>query len=198
MGVAYRFVRTIVIFTFAASARVSGWAIIIRQKKRPRFLFRHFRSGTSIKTAAGAAFSGRGRWFCSNCLAVKPSSLHPRLMSGCARPPKTTRRRGRHSCPVAGRKANYDTHRQRPEPREVSLSLGIVCTSASTGGRPVQSTPLTHGRFRGRAACRSAEGRATGARDQLAAMCAATALQAGLERTPWFARIWTRAIRIAR
>ena len=104
----------------------------------------------------------------------------------------------RHSCPVAGRKANYDTHRQRPEPREVSLSLGIVCTSASTGGRPVQSTPLTHGRFRGRAACRSAEGRATGARDQLAAMCAATALQAGLERTPWFARIWTRAIRIAR
>ena len=42
-------------------------AIIIRQRKRPRFLFRHLRSrGVSIKAAAGAAFSGRGRWFCSN------------------------------------------------------------------------------------------------------------------------------------
>ena len=42
-------------------------AIIIRQRKRPRFLFRHLRSrGASIKAAAGAAFSGRGRWFCSN------------------------------------------------------------------------------------------------------------------------------------
>jgi len=34
-------------------------AIIIRQRKRPRFLFRHLRSrGASIKAAAGAAFSG--------------------------------------------------------------------------------------------------------------------------------------------
>ena len=42
-------------------------AIIIRQRKRPRFLFRHLRSrGASIKAAAGAAFSGRGRWFCAN------------------------------------------------------------------------------------------------------------------------------------
>ncbi len=42
-------------------------AIIIRQRKRPRFLFRHLRSrGVSIKAAAGAAFSGRGRWFRSN------------------------------------------------------------------------------------------------------------------------------------
>ena len=42
-------------------------AIIIRQRKRPRFLFRHLRSrGVSIKAAAGAAFSGRGRWFCAN------------------------------------------------------------------------------------------------------------------------------------
>jgi hypothetical protein len=57
---------------------------------------------------------------------------------------------------------------------------------------------VTHAGLRGRAACRSAAGRATGARDQLAAMYAATALRAGLERTPWFARIWTRAIRIAR
>jgi RNA-directed DNA polymerase len=42
-------------------------AIIIRQRKRPRFLFRHLRSrGVSIKAAAGAAFSARGRWFCAN------------------------------------------------------------------------------------------------------------------------------------
>ena len=42
-------------------------AIIIRQRKRPRFLFRHLRSrGVSVKAAAGAAFSGRGRWFCAN------------------------------------------------------------------------------------------------------------------------------------
>src|ERR1700687_2784357 len=56
-------------------------AIIIRQRKRPRFLFRHLRSrGASIKAAAGAAFSGRGRWFCANhpgltrayvCIAVQ-------------------------------------------------------------------------------------------------------------------------------
>src|SRR6516162_9029905 len=50
-------------------------AIIIRQRKRPRFLFRHLRSrGASIKAAAGAAFSGRGRWFCSN---------HPGLTRAC-------------------------------------------------------------------------------------------------------------------
>jgi hypothetical protein len=42
-------------------------AVIIRQRNQPRFLFRHLRSrGTSIKAAAGAAFSSRGRWFCSN------------------------------------------------------------------------------------------------------------------------------------
>jgi hypothetical protein len=35
-------------------------AIIIRQRKRPRFLFRQLRSrGASIKAAAGAAFSDR-------------------------------------------------------------------------------------------------------------------------------------------
>ena len=42
-------------------------AIIIHQRKRPRFLYRHLKSkGVSIKAAAGAAFSGRGRWFRSN------------------------------------------------------------------------------------------------------------------------------------
>jgi hypothetical protein len=43
------------------------------------------------------------------------------------------------------------------------------------------ATVLTHAGFQGRAAFWSAAGRATGARDQLAAMCAATALRAGLE-----------------
>jgi RNA-directed DNA polymerase len=39
-------------------------AIIIRQRKRSRFLFRHLRSrGTSIMAAVGAAFSGRGNGF---------------------------------------------------------------------------------------------------------------------------------------
>jgi hypothetical protein len=51
---------------------------------------------------------------------------------------------------------------------------GVADPSSCDAG----STALTHAGFRGRAACRSAEGRATGARDQLAAMCAATALQA--------------------
>lgn len=37
-------------------------AIIIRQRKRPRFLFRHLRSrGVSFKAAHGAAYSHRGR-----------------------------------------------------------------------------------------------------------------------------------------
>ena len=42
-------------------------AIIIRQKKRPRFLYRHLRSkGISGKAAAGAAYGSHGRWFRSN------------------------------------------------------------------------------------------------------------------------------------
>jgi len=42
-------------------------AIIIRQRKRPRFLFRHLRSrGVSFKAAHGAAYSHRGRWARSN------------------------------------------------------------------------------------------------------------------------------------
>jgi RNA-directed DNA polymerase len=61
-------------------------AIIIRQRKRPRFLFRHLRSrGVSIKAAAGAAFSGRGRWFRSNhpgmTRAYPPTWFTGRLVS---------------------------------------------------------------------------------------------------------------------
>jgi RNA-directed DNA polymerase len=61
-------------------------AIIIRQRKRPRFLFRHLRfRGVSVKAAAGAAFSGRGRWFCSNhsglTRAYPPAWFTGRLVS---------------------------------------------------------------------------------------------------------------------
>ena len=42
-------------------------AIIIRQRKRSRFLYRHLKSrGVSSKAAYGAAYSGRGSWFRSN------------------------------------------------------------------------------------------------------------------------------------
>lgn len=42
-------------------------AIIVRQKKRPRFLFRHLlRKGVSRKAAAAAAYCGRGAWHRSN------------------------------------------------------------------------------------------------------------------------------------
>jgi hypothetical protein len=44
----------------------------IRQRKRPRFLLRHLRSrSASIKAAAGAAFYGRSRLFCSNHPGLK-------------------------------------------------------------------------------------------------------------------------------
>ena len=61
-------------------------AIIIRQRKRPRFLFRHLRSrGVSVKSAAGAAFSARGRWARSNfpgmTRAYPPSWFTGRLVS---------------------------------------------------------------------------------------------------------------------
>jgi RNA-directed DNA polymerase len=61
-------------------------AIIIHQRKRPRFLFRHLRSrGISLKAAAGAAFSGRGRWFRSNhpgmTRAYPPAWFNGRLIS---------------------------------------------------------------------------------------------------------------------
>jgi hypothetical protein len=71
-------------------------------------------------------------------------------------------------------------------------------TQAPDADEPVATRRRTVTHAGLRAACRSAAGRATGARDRLAAMCAATALRAGLERTPWFARIWTPAIQISR
>jgi RNA-directed DNA polymerase len=61
-------------------------AIIIRQRKRPRFLFRHLRScGASIKAAAGTAFSSHGRWKRSNypgmTRAYPPAWFTGRLVS---------------------------------------------------------------------------------------------------------------------
>ena len=42
-------------------------AIIVRQKKRPRFLFRHLKAkGVSAKAAAGCAYCGKGAWVKSN------------------------------------------------------------------------------------------------------------------------------------
>jgi len=42
-------------------------AIIVRQKKRPRFLYRHLKAkGVSAKAAAGCAFCGKGAWVKSN------------------------------------------------------------------------------------------------------------------------------------
>jgi RNA-directed DNA polymerase len=42
-------------------------AIIVRQKKRQRFLFRHLRAkGVSVTAAAGCAYCGKGTWAKSN------------------------------------------------------------------------------------------------------------------------------------
>jgi RNA-directed DNA polymerase len=42
-------------------------AIIVRQKKRSRFLFRHLKAkGASLKAAAGCAYCGKGAWMKSN------------------------------------------------------------------------------------------------------------------------------------
>ena len=49
-------------------------AIIVRQKKRSRFLFRHLLSkGSSRKAAAGCAYCGKGAWFKSNRYAMTRS-----------------------------------------------------------------------------------------------------------------------------
>lgn len=61
-------------------------AIIVRQKKRQRFLFRHLRAlGVSRKAAAGAAYCGRGAWRRSNLPALTraypPSWFTGRLTS---------------------------------------------------------------------------------------------------------------------
>ena len=54
-----------------AHARRRIRAIIVRQKKRSRFLFRHLISkGSSRKAAAGCAYCGKGAWFKSNRYAM--------------------------------------------------------------------------------------------------------------------------------
>jgi len=61
-------------------------AIIVRQKKRQRFLFRHLRAkGVSIKAAAGCAYCGKGAWVKSNrpamTRAYPPSWFDGRMKS---------------------------------------------------------------------------------------------------------------------
>jgi RNA-directed DNA polymerase len=61
-------------------------AIIVRQKKRPRFLFRHLKAkGVSAKAAAGCAYCGKGAWVKSNrpamTKAYSPSWFEGRMAS---------------------------------------------------------------------------------------------------------------------
>ena len=61
-------------------------AIIVRQKKRQRFLFRHLRAkGVSVKAAAGCAYCGKGAWAKSNrpamTRAYPPSWFDGRMKS---------------------------------------------------------------------------------------------------------------------
>ena len=75
-------------------------AIIVRQKKRPRFLFRHLLSRkVSRKAAAGTAYCGKGSWRKSNrpgmTKAYPPAWFRDRVASLKARwhelnPPRVT------------------------------------------------------------------------------------------------------------
>ena len=61
-------------------------AIIVRQKKRPRFLFRHLKAkGVSVKAAASCAYCGKGAWVKSNRPAMQkaypPSWFDARMAS---------------------------------------------------------------------------------------------------------------------
>jgi RNA-directed DNA polymerase len=61
-------------------------AIIVRQRKRPRFLYRHLRAkGASVKAAAGCAYCGKGAWVKSNRPAMTrvypPSWFNGRMKS---------------------------------------------------------------------------------------------------------------------
>jgi RNA-directed DNA polymerase len=61
-------------------------AIIVRQEKRQRFLYRHLRAkGVSSKAAAGCAFCGQGAWVKSNrpamTRAYSPSWFKGRMAS---------------------------------------------------------------------------------------------------------------------
>jgi RNA-directed DNA polymerase len=71
---------------FDAHIRRRIRAIIVRHRKRPRFLFRHLLAlGVSRSAAAGAAFCGRGAWHRSNrpglTRAYPPSWFVGRLVS---------------------------------------------------------------------------------------------------------------------
>ncbi len=61
-------------------------AIIVRQKKRQRVLYRHLKAkGVSAKAAAGCAFCGKGAWVKSNrpamTKAYSPSWFAGRMAS---------------------------------------------------------------------------------------------------------------------
>ena len=61
-------------------------AIIVRQRKRPRFLYRHLKAkGVSAKAAASCAYCGKGAWVKSNrpamTKAYPPSWFHGRMGS---------------------------------------------------------------------------------------------------------------------
>ena len=61
-------------------------AIIVRQKKRPRFLYRHLKAkGVSARAAAGCAYCGKGAWVKSNrpamTKAYSPSWFAGRMAS---------------------------------------------------------------------------------------------------------------------
>lgn len=71
---------------FDAHIRRRLRAIIVRQRKRSRFLFRHLLArGASRKAAASAAYCGRGAWYRSNhpalTRAYPPSWFEGRLVS---------------------------------------------------------------------------------------------------------------------
>ena len=57
---------------FDAHIRRRVRAIIVRQKKRPRFLFRHLAAkGVSLRAAASCAYCGKGAWVKSNRPAMQ-------------------------------------------------------------------------------------------------------------------------------
>ena len=115
-------------------------AIIIRQRKRPRFLFRHLRSrGVSIKAAAGAAFSGRGRWFRSNHPGMTRAYPPAWFIGGwCRLPPDgmnltpACRRSGSRCCHSACRSKSLC----EPHVRFCERRGGVILCTYSTSERP--------------------------------------------------------------
>lgn len=91
---------------FDAHIRRRIRAIIVRQRKRPRFLFRHLQArGVRRKTAAGAAYCGRGAWYRSNHTALTraypPSRFAGRLVSLKARWQELSARQVSDQLPLA-------------------------------------------------------------------------------------------------